>query len=206
MPRFFQILPLVERSLPWWEWRRSGVGSSDAATILGQSRSKSVERLLLEKQHPHQESARHFEQARSATRERQARALYCQAVGAVVTPACVQSLVRPWQRASLDGLSADGERVVEIKCGKATYASAARRQQPARQHVPQLQHILAVTGLPAIDYWCYCLPHPPLRLEVRRDDAYIERLLTAEEIFWQRLASSPSGAALPREVLKNPAG
>lgn len=201
MPRAFQILPLVERSPAWWEWRRGGIGSSDAATILGESRSQTVERLLLEKQQPRRESARHFEQARSATRERQARALYCSTVGIAVAPACVQNLDRPWQRASLDGLSVDGERAVEIKCGKATHASAAARRRPARHHFPQLQHILAVTGLPVIDYWCHCPPHPPLRLEVRRDDAYIARLLAAEEVFWQRLRplarhdpASPAGS------------
>ncbi len=190
MPRLFQIIPLVERTPAWWEWRRGGIGSSDAATILGESRAKSVERLLLEKQHPPKESARHFEQARSATRERQARAHYCRTVGFIVEPACVQSIARPWLRASLDGLSADGERAVEIKCGRATYDTAAARQRPARHHFPQLQHLLAVTGLPAIDYWCYYPPHPALRLEVRRDEAYIERLLGAEEVFWKRLAGA----------------
>jgi putative phage-type endonuclease len=191
MPPVFQIIPLVERTPAWWEWRREGIGSSDAATILGQNRRHSVERLLFEKQHSRQNSARQFEQARSATREREARAHYCRVVGISVQPACVQSIARPWQRASLDGLSVDGERAVEIKCGKATYATTAARQRPAREHFPQLQHILAVTGLPAIDYWCYCPPLAPLRLEVRRDEAYIERLLAAEEAFWQRFAAVP---------------
>lgn len=192
MPRPYQIIPLAEHTHPWWEWRRAGIGSSDAATLLGETRGKSVEQLLLEKQHPPKESARRFEQARSARRERQARAQYCRQLGLVVQPACVQSLARPWQRASLDGLSAEGERAVEIKCGKATYATAAARQRPARPHFPQLQHILSVTGLPVIDYWCYYPPHPPLRIEVRRDEAYIERLLAAEEVFWKRFAAAPS--------------
>ena len=189
MPRAYELLALVERTAAWWDWRRNGIGSSDAPTILGQNPSKTVERLLLEKQHPPKENARHFAQARSVARERQARADYCVAVGVVVQPACVQSLARPWQRASLDGLSPDGQRVVEIKCGQATYHKTAAHLRPPRQHVAQLQHILAVTGLPVIDYWCHCPPHPPLRLEVRRDDAYIERLLAAEEVFWQRFAA-----------------
>lgn len=188
MPRPYQILALAERSPAWWEWRRSGIGSSDAATLLGEHPKQSVERLLLDKQRPPQPNARHFEQARSAVRERQARALYCAAVGMTVAPACIQSLDRPWQRASLDGLSADGERAVEIKCGQSAFHHAAARRRPARHHVPQLQHILAITGLPVIDYWCYSPPHPPLRLEVRRDDSFIERLVAAEEAFWQQLS------------------
>ena len=111
-----------------------------------------------------------------------------------MAPTCVQSLARPWQRASLDGLSADGERVVEIKCGHTTYQRAVARQRPPRHHIAQLQHILAVTGLPVLDYWCYYPPHPPLRLEVRRDDPYIERLVAAEETFWKRLAFAATNA------------
>lgn len=192
MPHAYRIIALVERTPAWWDWRRTGVGSSDAATILGEKRAPTVEQLLEDKQQAPRISARHFEQARSAVRERQARAHYIRVSGLTVSPACVQNLARPWQRASLDGLSADGEHAVEIKCGRATYATSAARQRPARRHFPQLQHVLAVTGLPVIDYWCHCPPHPPLRLEVRRDEAYLERLLAAEEAFWQRLAAARS--------------
>jgi putative phage-type endonuclease len=191
IPRVYEIVPLVERTPAWWEWRRSGIGSSDAAILLGEHPGRTVERLLLEKQQPARRSAQHFEADRSARQERQARAEYCRISGFTIAPTCVQNLARPWLRASLDGLSADGARAVEIKCGKATHASASARQRPTRQHVPQLQHILAATGLPAIDYWCYCPPHPPLRLEIKRDDTYIARLLAAEETFWRRLSAAP---------------
>lgn len=189
MPRPYQIVALVERTGAWWRWRQGGVGSSDAATILGEKPAKSTERLLLDKQQPPKRSGRSFTRAQGAALERAARAHYCLAIG-LVEPTCVQSIVRPWQRASLDGLSADGERVVEIKCGPTAYQRAAARQSPPRHHYAQLQHILSVTGLPVIDYWCYCPPHPALRLEVRRDDAYIKRLLAAEEVFWKRFAAA----------------
>ena len=52
---------------------------------------------------------------------RQARAEYCHATGISIAPACVQNLARPWQRASLDGLSADGE----LALGLAPYAIPA---------------------------------------------------------------------------------
>jgi putative phage-type endonuclease len=191
MTQSYERLRLVERTPEWWEWRRSGITSSDAAAILGDKFAPSPERLLLEKQQQApKRSARYFEQARSATRERHARDHYCRTVGITVAAACVQNMQRPWQRASLDGLSADGAHAVEIKCGQSTYAAAAARQQPARRHYPQLQHILAVTGLQAIDYYCYCPPHPPLRLAVARDEAFVQRLIAAEECFWQRLAPS----------------
>lgn len=194
MPRPYEIVPLVERTDAWWEWRRSGIGSSDAATILGAKPSKSAERLLVEKQHPRKNRERDFARQRIADLERAARAHYGRAFRVAVEPACVQSTARPWQRASLDGLSADGERAVETKCGPAAYRSAAARGRPPSHHMAQLQHILAVTSLPAIDYWCYCPPHAPLRLEIPRDEAYIERLLIAEEIFWKRFPTEPAPA------------
>lgn len=185
--RPYLILDLVERTPAWWEWRQGGIGSSDAPTILGEKPAKTAERLLLEKQNPLKDSGRNFVREQGAALERKARAHYCQTMGVTVTPACVQSIARPWQRASLDGLSADGERVVEIKCGGAAYQRAAARKRPPRHHFAQLQHILAVTGLPVIDYWCDWPQRPPLRLEVQRDEAYLERLLSAEEVFWKRL-------------------
>ena len=182
----YQIVPLIEHTAAWWTWRQGGVGSSDAATILGEKPAKSTVLLLFEKQNPPKESGRNFARAQGVALERAARAHYIHATGAAVVPVCVQSIARPWQRASLDGLSADGGRVVEIKCGPTTYQSAAARMRPSRHHFAQLQHILSVTGLPVIDYWCYSPPRPPLRLEVRRDDAYIQRLLAAEEAFRKR--------------------
>lgn len=205
MPRAYEIIALKEHTAAWWSWRQGGVGSSDAASILGAKPAKSVERLLLEKQQPRKESRRSFARAQAAALEREARAHYCRAVGLAVEPACVQSLVRPWQRASLDGLSANGERAVEIKCGQAAYRSATARGRPPRHHYPQLQHILAVTGLPAIDYWCYVSHTAALRLEVRRDDAYIQRLVLAEEIFRKRFAPALSGnLAAARHVNSEP--
>jgi putative phage-type endonuclease len=125
---------------------------------------------------------------RGVALERTARSRYCLAIGVTVEPTCVQSLARPWQRASLDGLSAKGERVVEIKCGLATYQRAAAKSRPPRHHYAQLQHILAVTGLDVIDYWCYVPSRPPIRLEVRRDEPHLERLVAAEEAFRNRFA------------------
>jgi len=57
-------------------------------------------------------------------------------------------------------LSYDGQKVVEIKCGEIVYSHASRYKQPPRYYYGQLQHILALTGPPSIDFWCY-LPGRP---------------------------------------------
>jgi len=188
MSRPYTIIDLTEQTPAWWEWRRAGVGSSDAATILGLKLAKSAERLLQEKQHVGQPRRRTFAREQGVKVERAARKAYGVAVGEEVVPACIQSIARPWQRASLDGLSADGRRVVEIKCGCAAHQRARARNRPPPHHYAQLQHILAVTGLPVISYWCYFPECRPVHLEIARDESFIERLIIAEAQFCLRLA------------------
>ena len=109
-----------------------------------------------------------------------------------VQPACLQSNQYDWLRASVDGLSADGKAVVEIKCGDSVYRKTSSSGRVPDYYYGQLQHILAVTGLPSIDFWCY-LPHcPEVLLAVDRDDNYSARLLEAEYRFWQNVLQRTS--------------
>ncbi len=168
----------------WLAWRTQGIGASEAAAILGENPWKSRRALLAEKcglaRRDFNSAAMDF----GTRTEPEARAHYVAAVGVQVEPACLQSTAHDWLRASLDGLSADGTRVVEIKCGPSVYAKTAQDRRPPRYYVGQLQHILAVTALPGIDFWCYLPGQPPVHVAVARDDAYIARMLVAEAAFW----------------------
>ncbi len=202
MPRSYHIISLTEGTDAWRDWRRGGIGSSDAATILGENPFKSPERLLLEKQDPTKEPGKGFAMTRGKSLERAARAAYCREIGITVKPACLQSTEHDWLRASLDGISADGERIVEIKCGQSAYRHAASKRRPPRHHYAQLQHALAVTGLPVIDFWCHLPSHPPVRIEVPRDAAYIDRLLAAEEAFWKLICRRTLPTVVAAEVTR----
>jgi len=46
--------------------------------------------------------------------------------------------------------------------------------------------------LPEIDFWCYLPGQPEVRLNVGRDDRYIERLLQAERMFWEDIQKMKS--------------
>ena len=103
-----------------------------------------------------------------------ARLAYVNHTGIDVEPVCVQSREHPWMRASLDGLSADGRHVVEIKCpGEKDHRLAASGCVPEKYYA-QLQHILAVTGLGEIYYWSFRFDHTVL-LKVDRDDGLYRR-------------------------------
>jgi putative phage-type endonuclease len=124
---------------------------------------------------------------RGTALEPEARKHYETISGIPVTPACRQSNTHEWQRASVDGLALDGSIVVEIKCGKSAYRQTKTNGQVPHYYIGQLQHILAVTGLPHIDFFCWLPDLPGVRLRIQRDDRYIDRLIVAEYAFWQQL-------------------
>lgn len=128
--------------------------------------------------------------------EPEARDHYARHVGIHVRPVCLQSRLHPWLRASLDGLSLDGTRAVEIKCGARAYEHAEEHGELPGYYYDQLQHTLAVTGLQTIDIWCYWPDYgDPLWLSEERNDDHITLLLEEEHRFWQRVQRARGGSA-----------
>jgi putative phage-type endonuclease len=183
----YTIVDLQQGTTEWLEWRSNGIGASDAPTIMGENPWKRPAQLLSEKLGASKKSAGNAAMARGTALEPEARRRYERISGNSVEPACLQSNKHAWQRASLDGLSADRNTVVEIKVGDSVYKNTASTRQVPRYYVGQLQHILAVTALPHIDFFCWLPNRPEIGLRVMRDDSYIARLIAAEQNFWQQL-------------------
>ena len=125
--------------------------------------------------------------ARGTALEPEARQAYIAQTGKWAEPACLQSGGYEWLRASVDGITPELDGVVEIKCGESVYRKTAASNCVPDYYYGQLQHILAVSGLPLIDFWCYLPGRPSVLVPVERDDRYIERLLEAEFKFWARV-------------------
>jgi putative phage-type endonuclease len=125
--------------------------------------------------------------ARGTALEPEARRAYIAQCGKPVQPACLQSNAYDWLRASVDGITPNLDAVVEIKCGESVYRKTSLSGCAPDYYYGQFQHILAVTGLPAIDFWCYLPGRPEVLVPVERDDRYIERLLDAEFRFWTQV-------------------
>lgn len=183
----YTVIDLQQGSSEWLEWRSNGIGSSDAPAIMGENPWKSSARLLSEKLGTARPSGSNPAMERGTALEPEARKRFEDMSKILVPPACLQSNRHAWQRASVDGLEANGSSVVEIKCGEGIYKKISARRQVPRYYIGQLQHILAVTGLAHMDFFCW-LPHlPGIHLRVKRDDCYIARLVEAEEAFWKQL-------------------
>lgn len=112
-----RIVNVQQGSSDWLEWRRQGVTASEAVVIAGRNPYKTMWRLWAEKvgyalsidisNNPHVRRGKEFEDAVRQCME----AL----LNDVLLPVCVEASHDPMVRASLDGLTANGEPV-EMKC------------------------------------------------------------------------------------------
>jgi putative phage-type endonuclease len=181
----YAIVEIQQGTPEWLEWRHKGVGASDAPVVMGESPWKTATELLREKREPARKSDQNAAMSRGTRLEPEARTRYILRTGRDVRPACLQSSEHEWLRASVDGITADGGLVVEIKCGDSVYRQTAQSGCVPDCYYGQLQHILAVTGLESLDFWCYLPGRPELLVPVKRDDDYIDRLLKEEFKFWK---------------------
>lgn len=182
----YTLVNLQQGTAEWLIWRSQGIGASDAPTIMGENPWKSPAQLLKEKCEGKSGSP-NAAMARGTALEPEARKSYESRSGVCVVPACLQSVKHDWLRASVDGLAVNGSTVVEIKCGESVYRKSSTTWKVPDYYVGQLQHILAITHLPSIDFWCYLPGRPEVHLRVARDDGYIQRLLEVEALFWQEI-------------------
>lgn len=186
----FIVVQHDQGSDAWHDWRRFGIGASDAPIIMGENRFKKLGQLLREKRG----GPREIRQSEALTLGNQlepvARSLYISQTGQKVEPACLQSNKFPWLRASVDGLDVDSSTVVEIKCGASAYRTTLISGTIPNHYYGQLQHILAVTEFEAIDFYCYWPDSQPILRRVSRSEPYIARLLEAEEAFWATVTES----------------
>ena len=187
MDTAYSVVNLEQGTTEWLEWRGKGIGASDAPAIMGENPWKSSAQLLSEKLGTAKKFAGNAAMARGTELEPVARERYVVFTGTRVDPACLQSNKHEWLRASVDGLAPDGSAVVEIKIGESVYRQTASTGQVPSYYVGQLQHILAVTNLPHIDFFCWLPSRPEVHLRIQRDDSYIARLIATEQAFWERL-------------------
>ena len=176
-------LDLEQDSPEWHAWRAGGFGGSDMPALIGDNKYKPRETLLTEKANGNsgggEANAAMLEGKRL---EEPARQAYCTYTGIHVTPLCIQHRDYDWARVSLDGIAEDRQTVVEIKCGKSAYRIALQDEIP-KYYYGQLQHILFITGLDELDYWCYRPDESGILMPVTRSDAYIERIIETGEQF-----------------------
>ena len=175
----------------WLETRRSGIGGSDAAAVLGLSPWSSPLSLWLDKVHGG-DDARRSEAMRWGTVLEDAIAREMAREHGIRLGPCPGILAHPDRRhqlATIDRYGVDRDRrptsVVEVKTADGFAAADWDEDGPAPDHVViQVQHQLDVTGLDVGYVAALVGGNRPRWWEVPRDDELITDLRMAEDAFW----------------------
>lgn len=185
MPR---LESLRQNSDDWRDWRRGGLGSSDAPVVVGDSRWMTPRTLWAIKTHRSEEPERDSPATRWGRRlEAAARVAE---TAEIMEPHCLSHDHLSWMRASLDGLNFDASLVLEIKCplSRRDHALALQGQVP-RHYYAQLQHQLEVSHARELHYWSFDGRRGAL-VRVMPDQGYIDRLVQAEVEFWRNVTEN----------------
>ena len=195
-----RYVDINQGSQEWLQWRKGGLGGSDAAAILGLSPFKTRERLLLELSGQVEPEQANFAMRRGSRLEPIARKLYEEAHGAYMPPACCEHESLSWMRASLDGLNLAGEILLEIKWPNFEVHSQALNGVVPPYYLCQVQHQLVVSGARLGHYWS-CTEHKKFGQEeltalvvIERDVTLERRLVFELGRFWHELEDLRYGA------------
>jgi len=181
----FQSFPTRQR---WVEWVSSGIMPEDAPIIMEESPWKTPQTLLKEKLAPaYKEKTQKMMEA--VLLRPKIFQEYCKISGEILTRANIQSKTHPWQRASLDGISQNNWHIVQIKSGKYAWQKAQELGRTPAFYYGEGQHILAVTGLQYLTFHFHTgkKEEKPLSFYLRRNNQYIQTLITKEEEFHRHL-------------------
>lgn len=181
---------LIQGTQAWKEMRKSKIGASDAPVIMGNSPWKTPYQLWQQKLGQCGDDYVNSAMLRGQELESHARELLEKALDRVFYPKVCQDPAYEWRIASLDGITSDEKVICEIKCPGIKDHTIACQYSVPEKYMPQLQHIMAVTGHEKIIYASYYEPTRDfIYFDVLRDDTYIELLTHKELEFWSRVQS-----------------
>lgn len=172
---------LQQGSPNWLEFRRLHVGASDSATVMGLNPWHTKLQLWQEKCLGWTKEVNNA-MRRGTQMEEQARKAYEFQSGVLVSPMVAEDDVYSFISASFDGISLDCEKVVEIKCGKASHKLAQHGEIPSYYYA-QCQQQMYVAGVQLMDYWSFDGTEGIL-IPVVRDNQFIKTLLEKLIEFW----------------------
>ena len=175
----------------WLEYRKQGIGGSDAAAVCGISRYKSPVELWMEKtdQLPYQEAG---EAAYWGTQlEDLVKAEFTKRTGIEVKAVdqILQSAEHPFMLANLDGICEHPDYGI---CGFEAKTASAYKANEWENTIPdeyqlQIQHYMAVTGYKGF-YIAVLIGGNTFRWKfIERDEELISMLVEREENFWKHV-------------------
>jgi len=173
----------------WHEWRKKGIGSSDAPVIMKVSPWTTPYELWLEKTGLVTREVSNWATQRGNDLEPVARARYELSTGLSYPAKLAVHNSYNFMRASLDGYNEETNTILEIKCpGAADHQTALDGKVPEK-YWPQLQHQLMVTGAKCVHYFSYDGKDSEALVIVEPDVVYMTALMGAELVFWEMVVN-----------------
>lgn len=175
---------IKQRSSEWLELRKTKITSTDSPIIMGSNKWRSKKDLMQEKLGMIDPQPINEKMQRGIDLEPKAMELFYEMTGLFMLP---QVVINDFMMSSLDGISLDGQTIVEIKSpNKATHKMAKNGNVPP-YYYDQCMHHLAVTGLPMIYYFSFDGKNDGAIVEIKRDEKYIVEMIEKEKEFYQAL-------------------
>lgn len=183
--------PLVQGTEAWLRWRGKGLGSSDAAVLLGWSPWREATELFGEKRGTFKPTFG-FHQQRAMDRGKRLEPLIrkwyeTQSGGAPFTEGTAEDSDSPFMRASFDGINHALRRIIEIKAPNASDHHLAKEGFVPEKYVPQVQWLLMLSGYSHCDYVSYGSDDTYAILPVGTDPAMQKELRFRAMIFWEHV-------------------
>jgi len=180
---------MEQRTVDWYEWRKAGLGASDAPVVMGVSPWSTPYQLWEQKTGKTEKNAGNWATNRGNEMEPRARATIELNLGLDFPAVLAEHPTFPWMRASLDGYNEEFKIVLEIKCpGKEDHDKAGHGEIPSKYY-PQLQHQLFVTGAKKLFYYSYAEDENKNGdghlVEVLPNIEYMKELLDKMMKFWK---------------------
>ncbi len=184
---------MKQNTAQWLDWRRRGLGASDAPIVLGKSPYKSRRQLFDNKLKLRPDDRQSLVTDLGHIFEPRARAQFELLTGSELkADVCKVHKKKPHIRASLDGDN-ESERVfAEIKfVGEKKWQEIRREIEPTDEHYPQIQQQFIVTGYDRGFYIAYTLDEKRKDIarfqsvEVKPNFTYMEYLEQELDAFWR---------------------
>ena len=169
----------------WLEERRTGIGGSDVAGILGVSKWSSPMDVYLSKIGQADELAESPAMRWGTLLEAAIRDEFARVMGVEVQQCgMIRSELHPFMIANVDGLVGDSE-ILECKTARSAdgWGEAGTNEIPV-YYITQVMHYLAVTGRELAHVAVLIAGSDFRTYVVERDEAFIEDLIEAERAFW----------------------
>ena len=191
----------------WHAWRAQGIGGSDAGALAldaglienGPGWFKTANRLWeIKTGRSEDDFKENYATRRGRAGEPIIHRLYEERTGNIVSPVFGEMVEHPPTRSSFDGLTLDGDIIIEIKCPGEAVHQLAKDGEVVPYYRPQIVH-QALTAWGEPDRWNpdrevhFCSGVPEIReiaivpVRARRMLEMAKRLYEVEREFWERV-------------------